>query len=496
MTIVIPVFKTEAYLEKCLSSLLVAGWQDRLDVVVVIDGSPDRSAEIARRYEAQYPGTFRVVEKENGGHGSCWNVGLRMAEGRYVRFLDSDDWFDTPAFATFLAHLATAEADVVFTNYAREYVFEGRTEPCYAGGVEYGRVYDAKTFDYATQPVTLCSLFAGTYSTAMLRAEGVRFTEKAYYDDTILQAYGFMSARSFVFLEPLVYRYFIGRPGQTMSVEARMKHLAHAQRETLRLCAVYEERAAALAPAKRDFLFRVAAVNVDEKYRILLNLPYREARRQIRSWDEQLARYVFRDRLYAEGGKLMVQGSNLIDNEQVVIQSDLVVLATAIEPEPSVRKVATLLTASIDTNNFLNESHPKLRPVESPTAGVYLAGVCQGPKDIPETVSQASACAAKVIGLLVKDRLKTNPCVAHPDESMCNGCSQCANVCAYGAITYVDKEFRLGGGKTETRRVASVNPAVCQGCGACTVTCPSGAMDLSGFSSSQIMSEVEAICKK
>ena len=201
-------------------------------------------------------------------------------------------------------------------------------------------------------------------------------------------------------------------------------------------------------------------------------------------------------KVYNENGKLMVQGSNLIDNEQVTIASDLVVLAAAIEPEPSVRKVATLLTASIDTNNFLTESHAKLRPVESPTAGVYLAGVCQGPKDIPETVSQASACAAKVIGLLVKDKLKTNACVATPDETMCNGCSQCANVCAYGAITYVDKEFRMGAGKTEIRRVASVNPAVCQGCGACTVTCPSGAMDLKGFSSKQIMSEVEAICKK
>ena len=201
-------------------------------------------------------------------------------------------------------------------------------------------------------------------------------------------------------------------------------------------------------------------------------------------------------KVYNENGKMMVQGCNLIDNEQITIASDLVVLAAAIEPEPSVRKVATLLTASIDTNNFLTESHAKLRPVESPTAGVYLAGVCQGPKDIPETVSQASACAAKVIGLLVKDKLKTNACVAMPDEMMCNGCSQCANVCAYGAITYVDKEFRLGGGKTEVRRVASVNPAVCQGCGACTVTCPSGAMDLKGFSSKQIMSEVEAICKK
>ena len=200
-------------------------------------------------------------------------------------------------------------------------------------------------------------------------------------------------------------------------------------------------------------------------------------------------------KVYNENGKLMVQGSNLIDNEQITIESDLVVLAAAIEPEPSVRKIATLLTTSIDTNNFLTESHAKLRPVESPTAGVFLAGVCQGPKDIPETVSQASACAAKVIGLLVKDKLKTNPCVAMPDEMMCNGCSQCANVCAYGAISYVDKEFRLGGGKTEVRRVASVNPAVCQGCGACTVTCPSGAMDLKGFSSKQIMSEVEAICK-
>ena len=200
-------------------------------------------------------------------------------------------------------------------------------------------------------------------------------------------------------------------------------------------------------------------------------------------------------KVYNENGKLMVQGSNLLDNEQIIIPSDLVVLATAIEPEPSVRKIATLLTASIDTNNFLTEAHPKLRPVESPTAGVFLAGVCQGPKDIPETVSGASACAAKVIGLLAKDHLKTNPCVAGVNELACNGCSNCANVCAYGAITYVEKDFRIHG-KMEKRRVASVNPAVCQGCGACTVTCPSGAMDLSGFSSRQIMAEVEAICKR
>ena len=193
-------------------------------------------------------------------------------------------------------------------------------------------------------------------------------------------------------------------------------------------------------------------------------------------------------------GKLLVQGSDLINNEQIKIDADLVVLAAAIEPDPSARSIATMLTASMDTNDFFTEAHPKLRPVESPTAGVFLSGVCQGPKDIPETVAQASGAAAKVIGLLNKDALVNNPCVAHSDELICNGCSQCEKVCPYGAITYIDKEVR-GPGVREVRRVAQVNPAVCQGCGACTVTCPSGAMDLNGFSTKQIMAEVDAICR-
>ena len=194
-------------------------------------------------------------------------------------------------------------------------------------------------------------------------------------------------------------------------------------------------------------------------------------------------------------GKIMVQASDLLANEQLHIEADLVVLAAAIEPDKSARPLATMLTASMDTNDFFTEAHAKLRPVESPTAGIFLSGACQGPKDIPDTVSQASAAAAKVIGLLVKDKLTTNPCVAQSNEMMCNGCSSCEKVCPYGAITYVEKEFRMPDRTTRVRRVASVNPAVCQGCGACTVACPSGAMDLKGFSNSQIMAEVDAICQ-
>ena len=196
-----------------------------------------------------------------------------------------------------------------------------------------------------------------------------------------------------------------------------------------------------------------------------------------------------------QDGVLKVQASDLIGNRQLHIDADMVVLAAAIEPDKSARPLATMLTASMDTNDLFTEAHPKLRPVESPTAGIFLSGACQGPKDIPETVAQASAAAAKVIGLLAKDHLSCNPCTAQPDEWMCNGCSSCEKVCPYGAITYAEKDFRGPNRTTLRRRVAQVNPAVCQGCGACTVACPSGAMDLKGFSNKQILAEVDAICR-
>ena len=258
-----------------------------------------------------------------------------------------------------------------------------------------------------------------------------------------------------------------------------------------KICCMYTAKHAMLVrdkyPDTEVYVFyidvRTPGKNFDEFYR--------------RAVEEYGVKYVkgMVGKVTPEGDKLKVQASDLIDNKQLHIDADLVVLAAAIEPDKSARPLATMLTASMDTNDFFTEAHPKLRPVESPTAGVFLSGTCQGPKDIPETVSQAGAAASKVIGLLAKDKLTGNPCVAHSNELMCNGCSSCERVCPYGAITYIDKEFRMPDRTTKTRRVATVNPAVCQGCGACTVACPSGAMDLNGFLSNQIMAEVDAICK-
>ena len=138
-------------------------------------------------------------------------------------------------------------------------------------------------------------------------------------------------------------------------------------------------------------------------------------------------------KLYEDNGKVMVRGTDTLLGEQVEIAADLVVLATGITAAPGAKELAQKLNISYDEFGFMKEGHPKLRPVETNTAGVFLAGVSQGPKDIPATVAQASGTAAKVIGLLAKDKLKTSPMIAVVDQKNCVSCFKCIEVCPFSA---------------------------------------------------------------
>ncbi|MCL2529124.1 MAG: CoB--CoM heterodisulfide reductase iron-sulfur subunit A family protein [Coriobacteriia bacterium] len=198
-------------------------------------------------------------------------------------------------------------------------------------------------------------------------------------------------------------------------------------------------------------------------------------------------------KIYPEGDKYICIGEDTISSKIVTVSADLVVLDTAMEPQESADAIGRLFGVSRDLDGWLTEAHPKLRPVETNTAGVYLAGTAQGPKDIPDCVAQASAAAAKVIGMFCLKALESNPMISVVDEINCRGCGDCVDVCPYKAIAMETVERRENS-VWVTRDIAVINSGLCQGCGACTASCKSSALDLLGFTNEQILQEVDALC--
>jgi len=188
-----------------------------------------------------------------------------------------------------------------------------------------------------------------------------------------------------------------------------------------------------------------------------------------------------------QDGKLIVRGADTLAGQPVTVEADMVVLADAIVPRSGSEKLAQMLGVAYDTDGFYSEAHPKLRPVETAAAGVFLAGACQAPKDIPDSVAQASASAAKALGLFAKPELEREPIVAHVNPNTCVHCRACISACPYGAIQ--DFEIKDRAGKV-LRVVAEVNEGLCQGCGTCVAVCRSNSIDLDGFTDEEIFSEI------
>jgi len=204
-------------------------------------------------------------------------------------------------------------------------------------------------------------------------------------------------------------------------------------------------------------------------------------------------------RIYPENGQLVIQAADTLNaGQRIDIKADMVVLASAAIPQPDVRSLAQKLGIGYDADGWLSEAHPKLRPVETNTAGIFLAGACQGPKDIPESVAQASAVAAKALSLFAATELQRDPIVARvnrmapPLYSTCIGCFTCAAACPYKAIER--EEIRDRRGKL-IKTVAKVNPGLCQGCGTCVSVCRSKSIDLDGFTDEQMMAALGAFAE-
>jgi len=183
-----------------------------------------------------------------------------------------------------------------------------------------------------------------------------------------------------------------------------------------------------------------------------------------------------------EKGKLIVLCEDTLVGKQRRIPVDMVVLSTAIEPRADAGETAKLFSISRSADGFFLEKHPKLDPVATNTDGIFIAGCCQGPKDIPDTVAQAAAAAARVLSVISKGKVEIEATTSVVDEKLCSGCKTCIDLCPYKAITF-----------EEAKKLANINEALCKGCGTCAAACPAGAIVSKHFTTEQILAQVEGV---
>ena len=191
------------------------------------------------------------------------------------------------------------------------------------------------------------------------------------------------------------------------------------------------------------------------------------------------------DKVSQGDGRLLVSGQDLLQNKAFSILADLVVLATGLVPSEGASKLAQTLNISYDAKNYLLQAHPKLRPVETFTDGIFLAGCAIAPTDIPESVAQGGAAAENVLKLFSHDVIDAEPMSSIVDITRCSGCLLCVQVCPFKAV---EAETMWDG-----RTVASINESLCKGCGICVTACRPGAIKLRGFSDQQLLAEVMAL---
>jgi len=192
--------------------------------------------------------------------------------------------------------------------------------------------------------------------------------------------------------------------------------------------------------------------------------------------------------VYQKGEKLVARGEDTLLGEPCEIESDLIVLAVGLTPKKNAKDTSVLLRIPQGSDGFFLEVHPKLRPLETTSSGVFLAGCCQGPKDIPESVAQASGAASKAVMLLSKGKVLVEPFTPQISEDICTGCGFCIEVCPYEAISFKDVN-RYG----YSVKAASVNEALCKGCGACSAACLSGAIQQNAFTDEQLLTVVKML---
>ncbi|MEE3384337.1 MAG: glycosyltransferase family 2 protein [Prevotella sp.] len=225
LSIIIPAYNSERYLSRCLDSLICESIMKYVEIIIVNDGSKDRTSEIAHSYEDRYPVFFNVIDKENGNYGSVMNVGLKNAKGKYFKTLDSDDWYDTKALESYINELKDTNADIIINDYVRYQEADGSTKTFHVNNsVENSMDIVINKEIWTTQVLKNYNIHSICYKTELLRKSGIKWPERVFYSDmqTILWPQRFCKTVRFV-PQP-VYVYLEGRKEQSMNIESKKRN--------------------------------------------------------------------------------------------------------------------------------------------------------------------------------------------------------------------------------------------------------------------------------
>jgi glycosyltransferase involved in cell wall biosynthesis len=277
LSIIVPSYNMENYLERCLNSVLHHKWDEDLEVIVINDGSKDRTLQIAFDYKENFPEIVTIIDKENGNYGSAINAALPIAKGKYVKILDADDWFDTKEFERFIEQLKNVDSDLVITDFTINYVSGKKKKIIYSAGKE-EKIYD---FSIMLLPKLLrLEMHATSYKTELLREINYRQSEGIFYTDQEWVFYPMFFVNKIAFINANVYQYFLGREGQSVDSNVGRRHMSHPIIGIEKMLSDYSflAKKIEISENRKVFLYYKITRRIDWLYRYyLLKLPNKES---------------------------------------------------------------------------------------------------------------------------------------------------------------------------------------------------------------------------
>lgn len=288
LTIVVPAYNVEKYLQRCLDSVKIESVMQDIEVLIVNDGSKDKTPEIAAGYERDYPQTYRLINKENGGHGSTINTGIKNATGKYFKVVDGDDWLNPDEVERYIEILKTTDADVVATDFqcVQDETYN-LLESWQATSIEehYGRTVEIDSGEIKN-PIKLHSF---TIKTKILQENNITVDEHSFYVDSEFVFYPIKYVETVYYHKAKVYMYRLGRDGQSMNMASMQRNINQHLTVLKHLLEDYDECKNRLTPEKRRYIERGISLVVEIQFKIYISMGLKKGtREQCKAWDMEL----------------------------------------------------------------------------------------------------------------------------------------------------------------------------------------------------------------